>query len=83
MAERRAAKTAKARVRRKSAPSFEAGVLDYLVREHFNGDSGEFAHHTQYTKQRIEDWRSGSKQRSSTWTTRSAWNRWCCACPNR
>lgn len=27
--------------------------MDYLVREHFNEDSGEFARHTQYTEQRI------------------------------
>lgn len=62
MAVKKAAKTAKARARRKSAPSFEAGLVDYLVREHFNGDSGEFARHTQYTKQQIEYWRSGSKK---------------------
>lgn len=62
MAVKKAAKAAKARVRGNSTLPFEAGLVDYLVREHFNGDSGEFARHTGYAKQQIEYWRSGSKK---------------------
>lgn len=62
MAVKQTAKAVQARKRGKAALSFEAGLVDYLVREHFHGDSGEFARHTGYSKQQIEYWRAGSKK---------------------
>lgn len=39
---------------------FGAELVDYLVKDYFDGDSGRFAAHVGYTKQQVELWRQGN-----------------------
>lgn len=51
----------------KATQSFESQLVEYLVREYFHGDSGALAAQTQYSKQQVEYWLSGThKPRRAT-----------------
>lgn len=42
--------------------SFESNLIEYLIKEYFNGSNADFADHTGYSKQQIEYWCKGDKK---------------------